>query len=263
MKKQLLRFKTRALSVVTGRPFLISAGILVGLFLLMNYIVLPLYVHHGGTRPVPGVIGVTLDSAKASLDDWGMQPVEADTRPDPDRPAGTVINQNPAPGSIVKEGRRVYLTISGGEVQVGVPSLRGRTFRDAGFALERNGLRVGNVTHTTSATFPENTIVEQSVAPNTLLPKGSAVGIIVSSGPDTLEMPAPGLTGKSTAEAERILMAAGLRVGNITLQPSFDLLPNTVVDQFPRAGVPISRGQAIDLFVVKSGRPAEEIHNIK
>jgi beta-lactam-binding protein with PASTA domain len=54
-------------------------------------------------------------------------------------------------------------------------------------------------------------------------------------------------------------MNARLKVGNITFQSSFDLLPNTVVDQFPRAGEMVNEDQAVDLFVVKAGKPAEEI----
>jgi beta-lactam-binding protein with PASTA domain len=67
------------------------------------------------------------------------------------------------------------------------------------------------------------------------------------------------VVGKTLAEAEKILAATGLKVGIVTYQPSFDLLPNTVVDQFPRAGDPVTPGQEIDLFVVKVGKPTDEI----
>jgi beta-lactam-binding protein with PASTA domain len=48
-------------------------------------------------------------------------------------------------------------------------------------------------------------------------------------------------------------------VGNITYQLSYELIPNTVVEQFPRAGETVTGGQKVDLFVVKVGRPTEEI----
>jgi len=63
---------------------------------------------------------------------------------------------------MVKHGRRVYLTLSGGEVMAIVPQLRGRSMRDAKFALERYGLQLGSISFEPSTLYPENTIVAQS-----------------------------------------------------------------------------------------------------
>ena len=235
------------------------AGSLLGLFVLLNYVLLPTYVDHGGTVGVPRVTGVPLATAVAILDSIGLQAVEADTRPDPREPVGTVVAQNPQPDAIVKFGRRVYLTISGWEKVVSVPQLRGRSIRDARFALERSGLKLGAIEYVTSDTYPENTIVEQSVLAEKEVPKGTRVGITISRGRRLQETTVPELIGKSVAESEKLLAQRGLKVGNITYQTSFDLIPNTVVDQFPRPGESVQDGQAIDLFVVKIGKPKEEI----
>ncbi len=258
--QKLLRFLLR---VITGKKFLYTAGTIVGLFVLLNYIALPLYVHQGRTLNVPRVIGTPLSDAKRMLDSAGLQPIEAETRPDPTMAAGTVTNQNPLPEAVVKTGRRVYLTISGGEIQVSVPLLRGRSTREAKFALERYGLKLGGISYGISDTFPENTIMGQSVPPDTRVPRGTVVGVSVSKGRAQEQAQVPTLTGKSLTEAEKMLQAAGLKVGNITYQPSFDLLPNTVVDQFPRPGEPIGAGQNVDLFVVGTGKPSEEIQSPK
>jgi serine/threonine-protein kinase len=236
-----------------------TLGSIAGLFVLLNYVILPLYVNHGSRQSVPAVVGLPLDQARAVLDSASLVPVESDTRPDPDLPAGVVVSQNPAASSMVKEGRRVYLTISGGEVQVFVPLLRGRSMREARFTLERHGLRLGEVTYIPSEEFPDNTIVDQSSSADAKIPKGSRVSITVSSGSATGETTVPAVAGKSLGEADKLLQAAGLRRGQVTYQSSFDLVPNTVVDQFPRAGEPAKRGDAVDLFVVTPGRPAEEI----
>lgn len=243
----------------TARRLLIGTGVLVGLFVLLNYIVLPLYVNHAGRVPVPAVIGMSKDSAVQALEDAGLRPVEADTRPDPDYPPGVVVQQNPSGLSVVKEGRRVYLTLSGGEIQVAVPSLRGRSLRDARFALERYGLDLGSVMYDTSDTYPENTIIAQSIAPDTKVSRGTAVHITVSQGKNPGDRRVPLLIGKTLGEATKILEEAGLKVGTITYQQSFDLVPNTVVDQYPRSGEAPVNGQGVDLFVVKTGRPNEEI----
>ena len=247
----------------TLKPFwkraLIVGGTLLAVFVLMNYVVMPLYVNHGSRLALPGVQGMSFDSAQAALRQAGLDPVQGETRPDPRYPAGTVVFKNPQAGAVVKEGRRVYLTLSVGEVQVTVPLLRGRTLRDAKFALERYGLKVGSVTSAVSDAFPAGTIIDQSHPADTRVPRGSYVALVLSSGKAVSATTVHLLEGKSLGEAEKLLTEAGLRVGNITYQPNFELLPNTIVDQFPRPGEAATEGQAVDLFVVRAGRPVEEI----
>jgi eukaryotic-like serine/threonine-protein kinase len=250
----------RLLAVLQRHPVLFwSFGGALALLLLLNYVVMPLYVNHGSRLTVPNVVGLTLPQAHGMLDTATLVAVEAETRPDPALPAGTVVHQNPPAGSVVKEGRHIYLTISGGEIQVIVPLLRGRSLREARFTLERHGLQLGDINFTPSDQFPENTIIDQSIGAEAHVTKGTHVAITVSRGRAADQSTIPLLIGKTVAEAERLLTAAGLRVGNVTYQPSFDLIPNTVVDQYPRAGEPAKSGDAVDLFVVKVGRPAEEI----
>ena len=249
------------LRLLKSRKFLYTVAGLVGGFLLLDNVMLPWYVNHGDTQSVPKVTNLSLEVAKATLDSAGLHPVEAETRPDPRAPQGTVVSQNPQPDAVVKQGRRIYLTISGGEALVNVPPLRGRSTRDAKFTLERSGLRLGRVGYATSEQYPENTIVEQSVPAGSKVAKGSAVNIVVSRGRVLQQITVPDFLGKTLSEAERLIVHQGLKLGNITYQASFDLIPNTVVDQFPRPGDQVPEGQAIDLFVVKSGRPKEEIES--
>lgn len=245
--------------LLKNKKFLYTLAAFVGGFLLLDNVILPWYVNHGDTQPVPKVTDLPLELAKAKLDSAGLQPVEAETRPDPRAPQGTIVSQNPQPDAVVKQGRRIYLTISGGEALVNVPPLRGRSLRDAKFTLERNGLRLGTVGYATSDQYPENTIVEQSMGSGSRVVKGSAVNIVVSRGKVLQQITVPHLLGKTLTEAERLIVQQKLKLGNITYQASFDLIPNTVVDQFPRPGDQVPEGQAIDLFVVKSGKPREEI----
>lgn len=248
----------KPLRFLGDRRFLITTGSILGLFLLLNYVVLPAYVNHGSRVTVPSVLGMPLDEAKQALESAGLRIVLGGSKPDPSIAPGLIIQQIPAAQAVVKEGRRVYVTISGGEVQVPVPSLRGRSLRDARFALERFGLKLGSVSYDTSDTFPENTIIYQSASVDTRVPKGSPVNIVVSRGRILTQAVVPLVVGKTLGEAEQILAEVGLTVGNITYQQSFDLVPNTIVDQYPRQGESAKPGQPVDLFVVKVGRPAEE-----
>jgi beta-lactam-binding protein with PASTA domain len=238
---------------------LMTLAVLLILFVIVNALIMPLYVNRGGTLPVPDVSGMDLSSAKSTLQLVGLEPVEADTRPDPLKPVGTVVFQNPRPQAIVKHGRRVYLTVSGGEMQVSSPLLRGKSLRDAKFTIERSGLLVGNVAYEHSDQFPENTIIAQSVPAEARVAKGSRVNLTVSTGSGGGGVVVPDVVGRTLSEAEKLLTAADLKVGNITYQQNYELIPNTVVEQFPRPGESITPGHAVDLFVVKAGKPAEEI----
>ncbi len=252
--------KTRSiLSSSAGRLLLLVAGVLVAFFVVVNYFLLPAYVKRGGTLQVPRVTGLPLETARRLLDSLGLESVEAGSRPDPRAPVGTVVLQNPPHDAVVKPGRRVYLTISGGEVLVTVPRLRGLSFRDSRFTLERSGLEVGDVQYDTSEVYPENTVMAQVVPPGSKVSRGTPVGITISRGKLLAQVMVPELSGRTLGEAERLVLDRGLRVGNISYQPSFDLLPNTIVDQFPRAGEMVPQGQTIDLFVVRAGKPKEEI----
>lgn len=241
------------------RKILVFTGVVVALFVIVNSLVLPWYVNHEGRLAVPNVTGMPLADAQAVLTGAGLQPIQAETRADPDEPVGTVVFQNPSAQSVVKQGRRVYLTVSGGEIQVAVPPLRGRSLREAKFALERFGLKLGSITFTPSDQYPENTILAQSAPPDSKLGRGSRVGITVSSGSGSDRTIVPAVIGKTVTEAEKILQSSGLNVGNISYQGSHELIPNTVVEQFPRAGETVASGQRIDLFVVKAGKVTEEI----
>ena len=93
-------------------------------FYVFNSIVMPQYVQQGKTTKVPNVVGKGLDEALKMLTDAGLPGKKSLVRPDKQYPEGIVVVQNPAAGSEVKFGRGVYLTVSGGETLVVVPSLR-------------------------------------------------------------------------------------------------------------------------------------------
>ena len=231
------------------------------LFVLMfDRVIMPWYVRSDATETVPNVVGLKLEEADSYLQQIGFNPHKADERFDQRYPKGTVILQNPPPDAVVKPGRRVYLIVSSGEQLVEMPSVRGDPLRTARFKLEREGLAMGNVSYEVSPLYPENTIIEQGVSPGDEVARGTAVNVIVSRGSDANQVMVPELVGKTLAEAQRLLNQRGLRIGNITHQPIPDLLPNTIVQQFPHPGDRIPRTQPVDLFIAEEPpKDAEEL----
>jgi serine/threonine-protein kinase len=254
-----LRYQWQRLrSFILSRKFVYVVAALVALFLMFNYVIMPWYVYHGGTLTVPDVLKMQFADAEKTLDDIGLVPVASDTILDNNHPVGAVISQNPRPGAVVKYGRRIYLTVCGGEVLVAVPTLRGRSVRDALFALERNGLKAGEVIQVPSDSSPVNTIMSQTIPPGERVKKGTQVGITVSTGSLTRTIEVPNLEGKSLADAEKILEYFGLALGKVAYQLNPEVLPNTVVGQIPTAGAHVDSGRTVDLFVVKAGQVLDE-----
>jgi beta-lactam-binding protein with PASTA domain len=253
----------RILSSKRAKKLYLFLGALIVLILLGDNVVMPWFVSRGGTVEVPGVVGLRFERAQAVLDSLGLQARQSEVRPDLKYPLGTVVGQVPNMGSKVRAGRRVYLAISGGEPVVDVPTLKGRSLRDAKFTLERMGLALGSTTYVPSEEFPPNTVVDQGSEPGARIRQGSAISVVISQGKVTDRITVPELLGKILPEAEKILAQRGLKVGNISYQENLELLPNTVLAQYPRGGELVGLGQPVDLFVVQVGpkKPKEVLEN--
>ncbi|MCW8803094.1 MAG: PASTA domain-containing protein, partial [Ignavibacteriaceae bacterium] len=165
-------------------------------------------------------------------------------------PVDEVFFQKPDAGAMVKEGRAVYLFVSGGDKVIPVPMLKGKSILDAKFALERLGLKLGRVERIPS-NQPEDMIFDQQYAEGTTLKQGEFVGVTISAGRGGGSIIVPDLIGKSLTEARKILADSSLIIGKINFQPSSTLLPNTILDQYPSSGNSLNPGNPVDLFVTK------------
>ena len=233
------------------KKFLIALGILIAVILVFDFILFPLYVS-GSEINVPNVVGMTTEEAFEALEDEDFNPSIADTSFGVSLPPGRVFLQKPESGKLVKEGRTVYLFVSGGEQVISVPLLKGKSVRDARLSLERIGLKLGSIEEVAS-THPKDMVFDQQFAEGTNIRKGQSVGISVSIGKGDGEIEVPDLIGKSLTEASRILSDSTLTVGKVNYQISSTLLPNTVLDQYPAPGNKLNSGNTVDLFITKEG----------
>jgi serine/threonine-protein kinase len=242
-----------------AKKIYIAFALFILLFFVCNDLLMPWYVNQRGEVIVVSVTGLPYEDAAKILDSLGLQALQGDVRTDRMHPLGTVINQNPPAGKKVNKGRRIYLAISGGEQLVEVPNMKGRTVRDARFQLERQGLKLGEIEYQPSDEFPENTIIEQRVSPGAKVKRDIYVGIVVSQGKLTDKVEVPNVLRNSLTLAEQVLTNKGLKVGNVTYQPIPELLPNSIIDQFPRPGELVLKGHAVDLFVVQGAEKKKEL----
>lgn len=217
--------------------------------LLLDNLIMPWFVSSPETT-VPEVIGMQVNEGIRVLEDKGFEPVISDTSYGLKAAVGEIFLQKPDAGSVVKEGRTVYLFISGGVKTVAVPLLKGKSLLDAKFALERLGLKLGRIERIQSSQ-PEDMIFDQQFEEGTSIKQGDFVGVTISAGKGGGTIIVPDLIGKSLTEARKILADSSLIIGKVNYQPSSTLLPNTILDQYPSSGNSVNPGNAIDLFVTK------------
>jgi len=222
---------------------------LIILIILFDNIIMPWFVSSPETT-VPQVVGLQISEAVNILEADGFEPLISDTSYGIQVPVGAVFFQKPDAGAMVKEGRVVYLFVSGGDKIIPVPMLKGKSILDAKFALERLGLKLGRVERIPSSQ-PEDMIFDQQYEEGTRLKQGGFVGVTISAGRGGGSIIVPDLIGKSLTEARKILADSSLIIGKINFQPSSTLLPNTILDQYPSSGNSLNSGNAVDLFVTQ------------
>lgn len=120
---------------------MIIAAILIGWLAMMW---LDVWTRHDDTITVPSVKLMTYDGAERVLADEGLVALLSDSVYDKSTKPGTVIEQNPKAGTVVKEGREIYLTINAiSPKMVTLPTLTDISVRQAKSILE--GLEIKNV----------------------------------------------------------------------------------------------------------------------
>ena len=121
--------------------------------------------------------------------------------------ADCVIRTIPAAGEMLKAGGNVMLVVSRGPQPrpVTVVTFIGSDIATVRNNLEVMGLKCGEISYVHSYEFPENYVIDQSVAPGTSVNEGSAINFTVSLGPEQTEAPTTdsesGSSGSESGEA--------------------------------------------------------------
>jgi beta-lactam-binding protein with PASTA domain len=238
---------------IPKKLLIISASLLVFavvIILLLDSIILPNYVY-APELEVPEIVGMKQQDAIELLKSMNLNPIIDGTRFDAKFKKDEITFQRPRAGTAVKENRRIYLIVSGGDPKISMPSLIGKTYRDAKITLERLGLELAEVGRIRSE-FPAGTIVEQLEIAGMELEVGDIVHLKISVGPRVGKSRVPNLLGESLTSAENILKRYSLKIGRIEYIPSRTLLPNTINEQYPSPGTLLSYGDSVDVYVYKS-----------
>ncbi|MBN2205709.1 MAG: PASTA domain-containing protein [Thermoleophilia bacterium] len=145
---------------------------------------------------VPDVVGMTSDGARNALEGAGLTVGTITEAESEDGPAGTVVEQTPEAGEEVDEGSVVDLRVSTGPTAptvVEVPDVTGASQDAASQTLLAAGFVVV-VTESASDEVPVGFVVVQRPVAGATAAPGSAVDIVVSTGPPSSPSPEPEAT---------------------------------------------------------------------
>ncbi|MCK9613478.1 MAG: PASTA domain-containing protein [Bacteroidales bacterium] len=210
------------------------------------------YTRHGSYIIVPDFYGVVIADLEDFASDHDIKYIINDSLYDNAQPKGSVIKQDPLPGTKVKKNRKIYLTVVAlNPEQVNMPNLIDLTMRQALSMLETYGLKAGSLTYVPD--IAHNAVLRQKfkgadIKEGTLIEKGSSIDLVLGKGEDNESTKAPDLFGKKQNQVLSILQSASLNIGNEIFLDGNDTTVARVYKQRPEANTAIQYGGTVDVW---------------
>jgi beta-lactam-binding protein with PASTA domain len=195
---------------------------------------------------VPEVRDLELAQALVKLQEKELYPRVSLRFTDDPADRGKIVEQKPAPGAIVKAGRRIQLTVSKGAVADRVENYVGQDLNEVKihlqtlFASTRPLLRVREPPVYVFDKAPAGTILEQKPLPETEIAGPTQLEFVISRGPEKALIRVPDLMGLGILDATLQIEKADLPV-KFSMRPALKgEKPGTIVSQLPAAGSMVS-----------------------
>ncbi|MBX7126533.1 MAG: PASTA domain-containing protein [Cyclobacteriaceae bacterium] len=253
---------------------LFHAGLAVALVLTLGvsyfFVYLPNTTGHGQTVVVPDLSGKPADSLDLYLSEYKLRFEVQDSSYAEEYPALTVIRQFPHAGSVVKEGRKIFITINRiTPPTVPVPDLvteASSSLINAEAVLKSNELRRGHIILMQSPF--SNLVIEMringnKVEPGMRVPKGTVIDLVVGDGTGPKDFVVRNLIGQTYQHALVLLSNWNLHLGDISIPEDVDTtgLELFVFKQKPLPGDSVRVGEPVHLWLGPQGyeeKDAEE-----
>lgn len=222
-------------------------------------IFLNVVTQHNRELVVPDFTNMTVAEAEALAADAGMRVEVTDSVFAKRIRKGAVRDQNPAPGSKVKEGRRISLTINAlNAKKVTMPNLIDLSMRQALAELQSRGLVLGKLIYVRD--MATNNVLRQlhgnrEIAPGTTVETDTVVDLVVGLNPDTeASTYVPDVVGKRYMSAVDALHKQSLNIKTLRFDDSVktyeDSLDAVVYRQSPEASdIPVNLGNDVSLYL--------------
>lgn len=241
----------------SGRIFGSIMAVVVLAFLLGTAGVWWFYVGPGSYDQTPNVVGQSEQSAVQTLESASLS-VKIKQESHESIEAGQVIRSIPNPNQQIRKGGEVTLVVSTGSEYVQAPAVTGLTEEQAREALDKLGLKTGQISTEYDESVEKGKVVSQGVNPGQRVSKkDEAVDLVLSKGREPIDVPK--FVNKRADQATKKLTDLGLQV-KTTDQYSQEVASGLVISQNPASGQ-LFRGDTVNL-VVSAGPQEFQVPNV-
>ena len=198
------------------KSFLLNLAIVIvlcaGLYFVF-FASLGLLTRHSSEIKVPDVTGKDLKQALTMLEKIGFE-VDIDSSYEPEQRPFMVLSQIPDPGSTVKEGRTLFLTVNKATPPLTpMPKLSDLSYRSAVMILKSSRLMLGDTFHRPD--YAKGAVLDQlyngvSVKQGDMVPQGSKIDLVIGTGFGNIEMDVPDVIGLTVDVGLSLLNGNGL-----------------------------------------------------
>lgn len=238
---------------------LLIALIIVAVLVVGSMVFLNVVTQHNQELIVPDFSNMTVSEAEFAAAQAGMRVEVTDSVFAKRMRKGAVRDQNPAPGSKVKEGRRITLTINAlNAKKVTMPDLAGLSMRQAVAELQSRGLVLGKLIYVED--LATNNVLRQlkgnrEILPGTSIDADTVIDLVLGLNPDTdASTYVPYVIGKRYLTAVDAIHKQSMNIKTLRFDNSVvnydDSLNAVVYRQSPEASdLPVPLGSDVSLYL--------------
>ena len=239
----------------------IGASVTMLVFLWVCLLFMDFYTLHDSKATVPDFKGLYIKDLDKFVDGHNLRYEIIDSVYNMKKEKGTVLEQEPQPGAIVKEDRTIYLTVNAMlNQQVKMPNLVNLSLRQASSLLETYGLKVGSLRYVEGLPPVIRQLYKgKDINHGTMLDKGSAIDLVLGKGQNNGLIPVPDLFGLTLQEARLILSENQLVMGMKLMDLSAkDTTIARIYKQFPEPSADgLYDGASINIWLTGSDEVLE------
>jgi len=135
---------------------------------------------HGREVQVPDVRGKTPSEARQLTDVSGLNSQIERQYYSPTVPAGRVLSQIPAPGTIVRRGWDVRMALSLGPQRIAIPEVIGQSQRAAIITLEQRAIDLGSTANAEIPGMAAGQVIGQDPPPNATDASAPRISLLIA-----------------------------------------------------------------------------------
>lgn len=241
-------------NVIARNVILAVCAILV--FVAVAAVTLNIITRHNQRKPVPDFIGVHISEVERQARKAGLRLEVLDSIYAPVYEGGSVIEQIPAAGTEVKNGRRILVTITSHQQKmVPVPFVTGYSLRQAKNMIEMAGLEIATLRYVPN--IATGNVLAQLAGRDTVrrnsnlqMEVGSGITLVVGRAENAGPVAAPKIVGLPLGEAKSRIWERGLNVGDVVRDADINLVNQKdarVYRQTPSYGRLVGLGSKVSI----------------